>query len=162
MLDNLGIYVSIPIFIISVISSTESEGFELLQNWFHGNTEYKSRSPSRSALLKSFVSTYIFDDFDDRPEEGFCWALIKIWSEEPMDGSESMVYEYGGLVKRRSSVWEWWSVLSGILFGNLLIVLGCERLQKPHTPILLGLCCQRKITSCYYEYWSIQGKVVYR
>ena len=36
--------------------------------------------------------------------------------------------------------------------GNLLIVLGCEGLQKPHTPILLGLCCQRKITSSYYEY----------
>ena len=127
-------YVSIPIFIISVISSTESEGCELLQNWFHGNTEYKSRSPSRSALLKSFVSTYIFDDFDDRPEEGFCWALIKIWSEEPMDGSESMVYEYGGLVRRRSSVWELWSVLSGILVGKSI---NCVRLwvvaKAPHS-----------------------------
>ena len=52
--------VSTIIFIISVISSTESEGCESLQNSLHGNTEYKSQSPSRSALLKSFVSTYIF------------------------------------------------------------------------------------------------------
>ena len=50
-----------------------------------------------------YIINLNFDDFDDRSEEEFCWALMKIWSEEPMDESESMLYDYGGLFRRRSS-----------------------------------------------------------